>query len=104
MNERACPHRYCGCISQNGYLCLHEGPCQPLDEHGRRFAVSYTKETGQTFMHKTLIPITRGPHGKRMEIPAVMSADDLQAELAKTPFADTEPFDASQFVNDIVGS
>jgi hypothetical protein len=55
-------------------------------------------------MHKTLIPITRGPHGKRMEIPAVMSADDLQAELAKTPFADTEPFDASQFVNDIVGS
>jgi hypothetical protein len=39
-----------------------------------------------------------------MEIPAVMSADDLQAELAKTPFADTEPFDASQFVNDIVGS
>jgi hypothetical protein len=46
----------------------------------------------------------RGACGKLIETPDIMSADDLQAELAKTPFADTEPFDAGKFVNDIVGS
>ena len=56
---KPCPHRYCGCISQNGYVCLHTGPCEPVDENGRRFAVSYTKEAGQTFMHKTPVPMTR---------------------------------------------
>lgn len=46
----------------------------------------------------------RGACGKLIETPDIISADDLQAELEKTPFADTEPFDAAQFVNDIVGS
>ena len=53
MNERACPHRYCGCISQNGYMCLHNGPCEPIDSRGRWFAVMYsTDENGQMFMHR----------------------------------------------------
>jgi len=122
---KPCPHRYCGCISQNGYVCLHNGPCEPVDENGRRFAVSYTKEAGQTFMHKTPVPLARtgnkatcgnrcmcqpenhggtGACGKSLEIPQVVSADDLQAALASTMFADTEPFDAKKFVTDVIGS
>jgi hypothetical protein len=50
---KECPHRYAGCISQNGYLCLHNGPCEPIDERGRWFAVMYsTDENGQTYMHR----------------------------------------------------
>lgn len=56
---KVCPHRYGGCISQNGYMCTNPGPCDPVDENGRRFAVSYTKEAGQTFMHKALVPLRR---------------------------------------------
>jgi hypothetical protein len=96
-----------------------------VDENGRRFAVSYTKEAGQTFMHKTPVPLARtgnkatcgnrcmcqpenhcgrGACGKLIETSDIMSADDLQAELAKTPFADAEPFDAKKFVTDVIGS
>jgi hypothetical protein len=46
----------------------------------------------------------RGACGKLIETSDIMSADDLQAELAKTPFADAEPFDAKKFVTDVIGS
>jgi hypothetical protein len=65
MNERACPHRYCGCISQNGYLCLHNGPCEPIDERGRWFAISYTMEHGQMFMHREYRPMPVAVNGNK---------------------------------------
>ena len=40
----------------------------------------------------------------RIEIPDIISADDLQAALEKTLFADSTPFNAEQAVNDIIGS
>jgi hypothetical protein len=50
---KVCPHQNAGCISQNGYLCLHNGPCEPIDNRGRWFAVMYsTDENGQTYMHR----------------------------------------------------
>jgi hypothetical protein len=57
---KVCLHRYCGCISQNGYTCTNPGPCDPVNENGRRFAVSYTNEAGQTFMHRELVPVRSG--------------------------------------------
>jgi hypothetical protein len=65
MNERACPHRYCGCISQNGYLCLNDGPCEPIDERGRWFAISYTMEHGQMFMHREYRPMPVAANGNK---------------------------------------
>ena len=49
-------------LNGNKAVCLGTCMCQP-ENHGGK-----------------------GACGKRMEIPAVMSADDLQDELAKTPF------------------
>jgi hypothetical protein len=56
-----CPHRYQGCISQSlGGNCTHwPAPCDPLDEDGRRFKVSYFVENGQTFTVKTYEPQPR---------------------------------------------
>lgn len=36
---RPCEQRGIGCISQNGYMCLHSGPCQPVDSNGDLFVV-----------------------------------------------------------------
>ena len=62
---KECPHRYCGCISQNGYLCLHNGPCEPIDERGRWFAISYTMEHGQMFMHREYRPMPVAVNGNK---------------------------------------
>jgi hypothetical protein len=62
---KPCPHRYCGCISQNGYLCLHNGPCEPIDERGRWFAISYTMEHGQMFMHREYRPMPVAVNGNK---------------------------------------
>lgn len=101
---RTCPHRYAGCISQNGYLCLHDKTCEPIDAAGRRFAVSYSVENGQTFMTRTY---------ERKAPGRILDADTLQAAatmrkagtaIASTPFADAEPFNPAKFVSDRVGS
>jgi len=42
-----CPHRYSGCISQNGYMCTNGPVCQPVDSNGRRFVVHEWIENGQ---------------------------------------------------------
>lgn len=67
-------------LTGNKAVCLGTCMCQP-ENHGGK-----------------------GACGKHMEIPDVMSADDLQAELAKTPFGESEPFDAGKFVTDVIGS
>ena len=82
---RTCPHRYAGCISQNGYLCLHDKSCEPIDAAGRRFTVSYSVEDGQTYMIRTY-------------------ERKAGAAIASTPFADAEPFNPAKFVSDRVGS
>ena len=42
-----CAHRGHGCISQNGYRCLHGPVCEPVDDQGRRFVVFHWLEKGQ---------------------------------------------------------
>jgi hypothetical protein len=38
MDEiKQCPYTYNGCISENKGKCLLGSPCDPCDEHGRRF-------------------------------------------------------------------
>ena len=128
---RACQHPFCGCMSNKGYMCLHDGPCQPLDSDGRYFTVSYVEIDGQRLMCKTF---TKSPtlnrvtdamkwNEKARELiarnenvlnrPALIDADTAQAamgiqgaarKIQGTIFADTEPFDPAKFVSDRVGS
>jgi hypothetical protein len=102
-NINVCPHRYAGCISQNGYMCTLGAPCNPCDDKGRNFQVSYSEVDGQRLMVKTY-------SAKPLSI---IDADTLQAAkvmqgsesaIAGTPFADRTPFDAGKRVTDLVGS
>ncbi len=96
--EKPCPHRYCGCISQNGYMCLHRGPCDPCDENGRRFTVSYIVVDGQRLMCRDF------GKKKTLVLGVPNQIIDADAAIANTPFADAKPFDPAQFVNDRVAS
>ena len=89
-NLSPCPHRYAGCINQNGYMCLHDKSCEPIDAAGRRFTVSYSVEDGQTYMIRTYMIRTY--------------ERKAGAAIASTPFADAEPFNPAKFVSDRVGS
>jgi hypothetical protein len=42
-----CAHRGHGCVSQNGYQCLHGPKCEPVDRAGRRFTVWEWVDNGQ---------------------------------------------------------
>lgn len=91
-NIKVCPHRFNGCISQNGYVCLHDGPCEPVDHQGRKFRVIMVR--------------TADGHeiwGRDFERLAA-SIIDADAEIAKTPFADAKPFNPAQFCEDVIGS
>ncbi|PKG31291.1 hypothetical protein [Methanoregula sp.] len=79
-------------------MCLHRGPCDPCDERGRRFTVSYIVEDGQRFMVRDF------GKKKTLVLGVPNQIIDADAAIAKTPFADTEPFNAGKFVSDIVGS
>lgn len=99
---KPCPHRYAGCISQNGYMCTLGGPCAPCDEHGRHFTVKYVVVKGQQVCCKTLIsPLGLEAFRYRKSCEGII---DVDAALASTPFADTEPFDPAKFVSDVIGS
>lgn len=56
-NIKVCPHRYCGCISQNGYVCTHSGPCAPMDEHGNEFTVREWIEDGTRMTTRDYKPV-----------------------------------------------
>lgn len=47
-----CAHRGYACINQQGYRCLHAGPCQPVDSEGRRFVLYHWIENGQRLAHR----------------------------------------------------
>ena len=102
---RACQHPFCGCMSNKGYMCLHDGPCQPLDSDGRYFTVSYIEIEGQRLMCKTF---TKSPTLSRIidaeTAQAAMGIQGAAAAIQGTIFADTEPFDPKKAVTDLVGS
>lgn len=97
-NISPCPHRYAGCISQNGYMCTLGSACDPVNEQGLHFTVSYTEVNGQRFISRNF----GGKKGFPMNVPdEIINAD---AAFASTPFADTEPFNPAKFVSDVIGS
>ena len=100
---KTCPHRYAGCISQNGYLCLHTGPCDPVDNEGRRFTVSYIYgENGERAMSRVYRKESSVIDANTRQAAAVMNG--AAAAIQDTPFADVKPFDAERCVRDLVGS
>lgn len=45
--KKICPQPQCGCISVGrGNECSHNGPCEPVDENGNRFAFREWIEDG----------------------------------------------------------
>ena len=102
---RACKHPFCGCMSNKGYVCLHKGPCQPLDAEGRYFTVSYIEIEGQRLMCKTF---TKSPTLTRIinaqTAQAAMGIQGAARKIQETIFADAEPFDPKKAVTDLVGS
>jgi hypothetical protein len=73
-----CAHRFQGCISQNGYLCLHAGPtCQPIDSNGRRFVVREWLENGQRFTTRDFLTDSTG-----IPMRPVIDAEKMNAALA----------------------
>ena len=87
-------------------MCLHDGPCQPLDaERDRYFTVSYVEIEGQRLMCKTF---TKSPTLTRIidaqTAQAAMGIQGAAAAIQGTIFADTEPFDPKKAVTDLVGS
>lgn len=95
---KPCPHRYSGCISQNGYMCTLGSACDPVNEQGLHFTISYTEVNGQRFISYNY----GGKKGFPMNVPDEII--DADAALASTPFADTEPFDPAKFCQDVIGS
>ena len=93
---KPCPHRYAGCISQNGYMCFHEGPCDPCDSKGHRFTVVYSVVDGQTLMARE--------YGRKKELVFGIPDEIINADaaIAGTAFADAVPFDPAKFISDIV--
>lgn len=78
---KVCPHRYCGCISQNGYTCTNPGPCDPVNENGRRFVVFECLENGQPLAHRHYLDDVNGVPLKKRCGP-VIDADIQNAYLA----------------------
>lgn len=101
---RTCPHRYAGCISQNGYLCLHDKSCEPIDAAGRRFSVSYSVEDGQTYMIRTYVRKAPGSILDADTLQATATMRGAEAAIASTPFVDVEPFNPAKFCQDVIGS
>jgi hypothetical protein len=96
---KPCPYRYCGCISQNGYMCTLGKPCDPCDEHGHKFRmVKVVTADGHEIWGRDfrLIDIDT--------LQAAATVREAEAAIAGTPFADAVPFNPTEFVNDIVGS
>jgi len=75
-----CAHRYHGCISQNGYLCLNGQKCEPVDGNGRRFVVFEWLENGQPLAHRHYLDDIHGVPLKRCG--PVIDADTQNAYLA----------------------
>lgn len=73
-----CAHRGHGCISQNGYLCLHGPKCEPIDDRGRRFAVFHWIENGQPLATRRYLD--QGELAPRKPVADVYCADTMQAQ------------------------
>ena len=114
---RACKHPFCGCIGAKGYMCTVTGPCDPHDEHGRHFTVSYIrnwKKPEEKLCCKNLTsPIGTHPFQYRRSCTSLIDAETAQAamgiqgatrKIQDTIFADKTPFDPAKFVSDRVGS
>lgn len=55
---KPCQHPGHGCISQNGYGCLHDGPvCQPMDNNGREFTIREWIEDGTRMTTRDFKPV-----------------------------------------------
>jgi len=55
-----CAHRGHGCISQQGYRCLHGPKCEPVDSDGRRFQIFEWIENGQRLATRYYLPKSEG--------------------------------------------